>query len=154
MLAYAAALDTRVTPFVLVTGSLGAVLLAFVLLRGTVELLAWALLMAALSYVVALLFHGTRVDGGAPLVAAGLFLSAELAAWSLDEQHAIAAERAVWMRRATGLAALAAAGIAVSGLVVALSLAPGGGLAWTVLGAAASVTVVGLAVQLARRPVE
>jgi hypothetical protein len=43
--------------------------------------------------------------------------------------------------------------IAASGLVVAVSLAPGSGLAWTALGAAASVLVVGLAVRLARRSV-
>jgi hypothetical protein len=43
-------------------------------------------------------------------------------------------------------------GIAVSGLVVALSLAPGTGLAWTVLGAAASVLIVGVAVRLGRPP--
>jgi len=55
--------------------------------------------------------------------------------------------------RVTALGALVAVSIAASGLVVALSLAPGSGLAWTVLGAAASVLVVGSAVRLVRRPV-
>ena len=113
----------------------------------------WSLVLAGLAYAAALIVHGSRVDSGAPLVAAALFLSAELAAWSLDERHAIAAERAVWLARAIGVAALTGAGLLAAGLLTALSLAPGNGLAWTVLGAAASVLAVGLAVQhLARRP--
>jgi hypothetical protein len=53
--------------------------------------------------------------------------------------------------RAGALGALAAASLAASGLIVALSLAPGSGLGWTVLGAAASVLVVAVAVRLALR---
>jgi hypothetical protein len=54
-------------------------------------------------------------------------------------------------RRATALGALIIASIAAAALVVALSLAPGSGLAWTVLGAAASVLVVAVAVRLSQR---
>ena len=54
--------------------------------------------------------------------------------------------RAAWPWRVLVLAALAA-----SALVLALAAAPiGGGLAWTVLGAAAAVLVVGLAARLSR----
>jgi hypothetical protein len=43
------------------------------------------------------------------------------------------------------------AGLGASALVLALAAAPvGGGLAWTVLGAAAAVVVVGLAARLSR----
>ena len=75
-----------------------------------------------------------------------LLLCAELAAWSLDERWAIAAERAVVVARATALGVLALAGLAVGALVLVLAVVPvGGGLAWTVLGAAAAVLVVAIA---------
>ena len=153
MLAYAAGREPKLASIISGIGAVGAVVLALVLVRRMDDLLPWALIPLGIAYTVSLVVHGSGVDGGAPLVAAGLLLCAELAVWSLDEQHAIAAERAVWVARATALGALAAVGVAASGLVVALSLAPGSGLAWTVLGAAASVLVVGLAVRLARRPV-
>lgn len=153
MLAYAASREPRLAPLVSGIGAVGAVLLAFVLVRRTDELLPWALILLGSAYTVSLLVHGSSVDGGAPLVAAGLLVCAELAAWSLDERHSIAAERAVVVARAAALGALVAVSTAASGLIVALSLAPGSGLAWTVLGAAASVLVVGVAVRLARRPV-
>jgi len=53
--------------------------------------------------------------------------------------------------RATALGALVAVSTAAAALVIAASLAPGSGLAWTVLGAAASVLVVALVVRLAHR---
>jgi len=134
-------------------GAVGAVLLAFVLVRGMDELLPGALAALGAAYAVSLMLHGSAVDGTAPLVAAGLLVCGELAAWSLDERHAIAAERAVWLARAWALGALVAASVAVAGLVVSLSLAPGNGLAWTVAGSAAAVLAVGLAVRLGRRTV-
>jgi hypothetical protein len=133
-------------------GAIGVVLLAFVLVRKLDDLLPWAVIPLGIAYTVSLLLHGSGVDGGAPLVAAGLLLCAELAAWSIDEQFAIPAERAVVVARASALAALVLGSLVVATLVVALSLAPASGLAWTVLGAAAAVGVVGLAVRLARPP--
>ena len=114
-------------------------------------LLPWAVLLLAVAYAIALVVRGAAVDGGAPLVAAGLLVCAELAAWSADERQAIAAERTVVVARATALAVLVAVSTTAAGLVVALSLAPGAGLAWTVVGAAASVLVVGLAVRLSQQ---
>ena len=152
MLAYAALREPKLAALICAVGVPGAVLLALVLVRRMDELLPWALIPLGSAYTVSLVLHGSNVDGGAPLVAAGLLVCAELAAWSLDERDAVAAERAVVLGRATALTALVLAGLAVSGLVVALSLAPASGLVWTVLGAAASVLVVGLAVRLARGP--
>ena len=152
MLAYAALREPKLAALICGIGALGAVLLAFVLVRRMDELLPWALIPLGIAYTVSLVLHGSRVDGGAPLVAAGLLVCAELAVWSLDERDAMDAERAVVFARASALAALVLGGLAVSGLVVALSLAPASGLAWTVLGAVASVLVVGLAVRLARPP--
>jgi hypothetical protein len=150
VLAYAAVREPGLAGLLIGIGAIGAVLLVFVLVRRMDELLPWALILLGVAYTLSLVVHGSGVDDGAPLVAAGFIVCAELAAWSLDEQHAIAAERPVVVARATALAALVAAGTAAAGLVVALSLAPGSGLAWTVLGAAASVLVVGLAVRLSQ----
>jgi hypothetical protein len=152
VLAYAASREPKFALLVSGIGAVGAGLLAFVLVRRMDDLLPWALVLLGIAYTVSLVLHGPAVDGGAPLVAAGLLACAELAAWSLDEQHAIRAERSVMVARAAALGTLVGVSIAVSGLVVALSLAPGTGLAWTVLGAAASVLVVGVAVRLGRRP--
>jgi hypothetical protein len=151
VLAYATARETKLAGLLLGLGAIGAVLLAFVLLRRMDDLLPWALILLAGAYTLSLVVHGSGIDGGAPLVGAGLLVCAELAAWSLDERPAIAADRAVVLARATALGALVLAGTAAAALAVALSLAPGSGLAWTVLGAAASVLVVGLAVRLSQR---
>jgi hypothetical protein len=127
-------------------------LLAFVLFRGARELLPWAVLCAAAAYATGIFFRGAGVDGAVPLVATGLLVCAELATWSLDERHRIAVERAVVLGRASGVAALAAAGLVAAGLVVGLAAAPGGaGFGWTLLGAAAAVLAVGIAARLARR---
>jgi len=151
VLTYIASREPKLALLSCAIGAVGAVLLAFLLVRRMDELLPWALLPLGIAYTVSILVRGSHVDGGAPLVAAGLLVCAELAAWSLDEQHAIAAERAVVVARAGALGALVAVSTAAAALVIGLSLAPGSGLAWTVLGAAASVFVVGLAVRLAQR---
>jgi hypothetical protein len=152
VLAYAAVRESRMAGLIGGIGALGAVLLAFVLVRKLDELLPWAVILLGIAYTVSLVLHGSGVDGGAPLVAAGLLLCAELAAWSIDEQFAIPAERAVLVARASALAALVLGSLVVATLVAALSLVPASGLAWTVLGAAAAVGVVWLAVRLARSP--
>ena len=152
MLAYAAA---RVPPFaalVAAIGVFGALLLVFVLVRHADDLLPWALAVLAVAYAVSLFVHGSAVDEGAPLVAAGLLLCGELAAWSLDERHAIAAERDVVLRRGLALGALVLAGLGAAVAVIAFAASPaGGGLAWTALGAVAAVLVVGTVAELVRR---
>jgi hypothetical protein len=140
-----------VAPLVGCIGGLGALILLWVLLRREQELLPWPLLLAGIGYAVALAVRGGRVDGGAALVGAGLLLCGELTTWSIDEHWAIRAERIVVLRRAAAIAALVVAGLGAGGLVIALAAAPvGGGLAWTVLGAAAVVAVIGITVRLAR----
>jgi len=120
--------------------------------RGGIELVVWPLGLLGTAYAIAIVVHGSSVDAAAPLVAAGLLLCGELAAWSLDERFAISAEAAVVAARATGLALLTLAGLGVSALVVALAAAPAGSsLAWTVVGSLAAVAAVGLGVALARR---
>ena len=133
-------------------GALGAVFLGAVLLRGVQELLSWSLVVLAGAYAVSIGVHGGSVDEAVPLVAVGLLLCGELAAWSLDERVPIDAEPAVVARRATAIAALAGAGLVASAAVVAIAAAPAGnGLAWTGIGAVAAVGAVGIGVVVARR---
>jgi len=152
VLAYAAARVPSFAALVAAIGVFGALLLAFVLVRLADDLLPWALAVLGVAYTVSLFVHGAAVDEAAPLVAAGLLLCGELAAWSLDERHAIAAEREVVLRRALALGALVLAGLGGAAAVVAFAASSAGdGLVWTALGAAAAVLVVGVAAQLARR---
>jgi len=133
-------------------GAIGAALLLLMLARAADEVLPWALACLGAAYVASLLTRASGVDEGAPLVAVGLLLCGELAAWSLDERHPIGAERSVIARRALALTLLACSGLAAAAIVVALSAAPAGdGLAWTVLGALAAVLAVGTTARLARR---
>lgn len=133
-------------------GAVGALFLVWALVRAGVEMVPWAIGLLAVGYGVTLVVRGRHLDEAAPLVAVGLFLCAELASWSVDERFAIPAERAVVLARVLALGALALAALAVAALAVGLSAAPiGSGLAWTVLGAASAVGIVGAAVALARR---
>jgi hypothetical protein len=135
-----------------VIGAAGGVLLGRALVRGHAEAAPWAALCGGAAYAVAVLFHGSRVDGGAPLVAAGLLLCAELAAWSVAERHRMSLERAVVLGRVSALAALGLGGLVAAALVVGLAAAPtGAGLGWTLIGAAAAVMAVAVVTRLARR---
>jgi len=130
---------------------LGAALLVVALAFGGRGLGA-ALFLAGGTYVAAVAAGGDRIDASAPLVAVLLLLCGELSAWSVDERLDIRAEPRLAWRRATAVATLAAAGLAVAVLVVALSTVPSGhGLAWTVLGAAAAVGAAGTGIWIARR---
>jgi hypothetical protein len=141
--AYSVTREPTLAPLIAPVGAFGALLLVFVLVREADELLGWSLLLAGVAYAGATIAHGTHVDEAAPLVGAGLLLCAELSAWSLDERWPIRAERGVSAARLTGIAALCVAGLAVSALVISLATASvGGGLIWTVLGAAAVVGVL------------
>jgi hypothetical protein len=151
VLAYACARDTRLAPLTAAVGAIGCILLLFALFRRADDVMPWALVLVAVAYAVPLFVRGRGIDEGAPLVGAGLLLCSELAVWSFDERWRFKAERAVVVARGTAVALLVLAGLGASGLVVALAAAPvGGGLAWTVLGAAAAVLVVGLVARLGR----
>ena len=152
VLAYAAVRVPAYAGVVVGIGLVGALPLAAVLVRSSEEFLPSALVCLGVAYSVSLFAHGSAVDARAPLVAGGMLLCSELAAWSLDARHGIAAERAVVLRRALALAALTLAGLGAAAAVVAFAASSyGGGLGWTVLGAVAAVAVVGLAAQLVRR---
>jgi hypothetical protein len=151
LVAYVCTRKPQIVGLLATLGGLGGLLLLLVLVQRWDELLPWSLLLVAGAYAVAIAARGGEVDEAAPLVGAGLLLCAELATWSLDERLRIGAERSVVLSRAGALAALVLASAAAAALVIGLAAAPvGGGLGWTVLGAAAAVAVVALAVRLAR----
>lgn len=142
-MAYSVTREPTLAPLIAPVAAFGALLLVFVLIRRTDDLLGWAILLNGLAYAGATIAHGTHVDEAAPLVGVALLLCAELSTWSLDERWSIEAERSVHAARLAGVAALGVAGLAVSALVVALATASiGGGLVWTMLGAAAVVGVL------------
>jgi hypothetical protein len=151
VLVYAASRDVSLAPIVGILGGIGLILLLSVIVRRTEDVLAWSILLLGLSYVLTLVVHREGVDEAAPLVAAAMLLSAELAVWAGSERRRVRAEPRVVWERATAVSLLVAAGLAVSALVIGLAAAPlGGGLGWTLLGALSAVAVVTLATRLAR----
>jgi len=146
VVAYAASRKPPIAIVALALGAMGALMLLAVLVLRIDELLPASLALVGIAYAIEILARGSGVDDGAPLVGVALLLCAELATWSLDERWTIKAESAVVLARGTALAALALTGLGVGALVLALAAAPvGGGLVWTVLGAAATVLVVAVA---------
>jgi hypothetical protein len=151
VLAYAASRDLELAPVIAIIGGIGAALLLFVVVRRAEDVLAWSILMLGVAYSLSLVTRHGRIDEAAPLVAGGLLLSAELATWSSGERREIRVERRVLVARGVAIAVLVAAGTGVAALVLGLAAAPvGGGLVWTILGAASAVGVIGLATRLAR----
>lgn len=150
VVAYAASRKPPIAIVAIGLGAMGALMLLAMLVRRIDELLPASLALVGIAYTIEILARGSGVDDGAPLVGVALLLCAELATWSLDERWTIKAERAVVLARGTALAVLALTGLGVGALVLALAAAPvGGGLVWTVLGAAATVLVVAIATRKA-----
>lgn len=149
MLAWSCLLAPRVVPVTLFLGGIGGLLLVLVLVRGLDDLLGSSLLLVSACYVVGLFAGRHPLDEAAPLVGAALLLCSELATWSLGERRSVATSRALRLARARAVGLLVLAGLAASALVVAgASSSLGGGLAWAVLGAAAAVAAVAVAVRL------
>jgi hypothetical protein len=123
-----------------------------VLARGVDDLIGSSILLLGAAYVLAIYAGSRELDQAVPLVAAGLLACGEFATWSLEERLPVAADRGLLVARARAVAALVGAGLGASALVLAVSAAPvGGGLAWTVLGAAAAVVALAVVARLARR---
>jgi hypothetical protein len=135
-----------------------AAVLAVVLLAGGLALrrpLAVPLAVLALGggYAAALGLEGAALDGRAPVVAAALFLVAELGYWSLELRGAIAEEPGAYLRRVGLLSTLVLGTLAVGAGLLALVDA-GEGVGLEALGAAAAVAALALVALGARRPRE
>ena len=152
VLAWSCTLAPKASWLIALLGGAGGLMLLFVLARGVDDLIGSSILLLGAAYVLAIYAGSRELDQGVPLVAAGLLACGELATWSLEERLPVAADRGLLVARARAVAALVGAGLAASALVLAVSAAPvGGGLAWTVLGAAAAVVALAVVARLARR---
>ena len=111
-----------------------------------------AVFLLGTAYTVRLLASADVLDGGAPLVAAGLFALAELSYWSLELRAGIAAEAGAHLRR-VGVFAGLTLGVVVLGvaLLALVDVAGTHGVAVEVLGVAAAVATLGLLALPSRR---
>jgi hypothetical protein len=135
-------------------GALGAAGVALVLAAvalGRRRPVAWALVVLAAQYALGLAGRDGRLDGGAPFVAVGLLLLAELAYWSVELARTGREEAAAALRRLAALGALGVAALALATLVLAATAIPlGSSEAWTVVGLAAAAAAVALIASLAQ----
>jgi hypothetical protein len=134
-----------------------AALALLALVAGTVlgwpRLIPVALVLLGGLYGAELAVEDSGVDPAASLVALGLFLTAELAYWSLEEQRGFRLGAGELLRRLAVVAGMALGVLlAAAGVVVLVDAFRTGGLAVDVLGAAAAAaTLVAIAIFARRR---
>jgi hypothetical protein len=113
------------------------------------ELLPWAIALLGAQYAAALLLRDGGVDALAPLYAAGLLVTTELAYWALERG---AAPRSVVLARVGALLGLALGTAAAGAVLLAASTGSGeGGLALDLVGLVAATAALGLVTWLAWR---
>jgi hypothetical protein len=104
-----------------------------------------AILLLAAPYVAALGFEIDGIDTRAPLLAALLFVVAELAYWSLELRGTLADEPGTYLRRVALLATLAVVTVAGGTVVlVVVERVAARGIAIDLLGAASAVGAIAL----------
>jgi hypothetical protein len=103
-------------------------------------------------YAAQLGLDDPALDARAPLVGAGLLLTAELGSWSLEERQRIRAEPGERLRRVGFLALLSLGGLGIGGGLLAVAdLAHTSGLAIDLLGAGAAAAALVVLLVAARR---
>jgi hypothetical protein len=113
------------------------------------QLIVWALVLLGADYAVWLELGTHALDQRAPIVAAGLLLTAELAFDSLEPEIGSLASTAV-LARAIALAVVILASVGIGAVVLAASSVPlSGGIALTGVGVAAAVCALALIARLA-----
>ena len=146
---YGALEADRVGLLVLALGAGSAALLVYGLAVSPPAIVT-ALAGLAASWSVSAWTGGADAPGGTILAAAGIFVAAELAYWSL-EQVSVPDEAELVARRAAGLAVRGAVALAlISFALAALDLHAGGGLVLEAVGVAAAVGLLALVLVLAR----
>jgi hypothetical protein len=132
-------------------GGMGVLLVLVAVVRARGSLVAWGLLALA----GGLAARDGPIDGGAPLVATGLLLVAELGYWSVELARTGREEPAVALRRLAALAALAVGALALAATVLAATAMPlsSSGL-WNAVGIASAAAVLALIARLAHTPPE
>ena len=140
----------RLVTVVATLGGLGLLVAAIALVGRWAVLLPWGFVGVGAAYAMFLGLRPGTVDERAPIVAAGLFIAAELSYWSI--------ERGGWPSewRVTGrrLALLASAGLAtviVGGLLLLITSERGSGIGPEAAGVAAAVLTLAVIAALVRR---
>jgi hypothetical protein len=127
------------------------VALTAILVVGWARLLPLPLVTIAGLYAAQLAVDDEPLDAGVALVAAGLFLTTELAYWSLEERAGLRVERGELLRRIAVVAALALGALVLASAVLALADGlQARGLAIDLVGAAAAAAALAAVALLAR----
>ena len=129
------------------------VVLVASLVLGWAPLLPAALVLLGSVYAAQLYADDARLDGAAPLFAAGFLVTAELGYWSLEERERVEAEPGEGLRRVAIVAVLGLVALLVAASLLALAdILTTRGWAVDFLGAAAAAAALLAVVLLARRP--
>jgi hypothetical protein len=150
VVAYAAAGTDRLPEVVGGVGALGWTIAAVALLGKWPSLLPWGLAGVGAGYAVFLGLRTGSADGGAPLVAAGLVVAAELGFWSLESRDAHV-ERAVLVRRIVLIAASGLGAALVGSLLLVAAAGVSGGVGLEAVGVLAAVLTLAIVAVLAAR---
>lgn len=130
---------------------LALVLLLAALVNGWTRLVPLPVLALGGIYAAQLAVDDRPLDTVAPLVAAGLYVTAELAYWSLEERERIRAEPGERLRRLASVAGLALVVLLVAAVLLALvDAVRARGLTIDVLGAGAAAAALLVVVLLSR----
>ena len=140
----------RVALLMLALGLAGTLLLVYAIAAPNPGAIVPALAGVAAAWSASAWTRGSGAPGGTVLAAAGIYVAAELAYWSLD-QASVADEGELVARRAAGLAARAGAALWVVAIVLAaLGLHAHGGLLLESVGVLAAVGLLVVMWVLAR----
>ena len=130
----------------------GLLCLVGALALGAPRLVPLPFLLLGGAYAVYLAVDDVPLDPAAPVLAAGLFISVELAYWSLDERESFRGEPGETLRRIAVVAGLGAVALLASGALLALAdVVHSRGLAVDLVGATAASAVLALIAVYARR---
>jgi hypothetical protein len=131
--------------------ALAAVALLAAIVNGWSALVPIGVAAAGGLYAMELAVDDAPIDMAAPAIAAGLYLAAELAYWSLDERRRVQGDPGDGLRRATFVALLGVGSFVVAAALLALADGISArGLALDVVGAAAAVAALATIAVLAR----
>ena len=151
VVAYSAAAGNRLPEVVTGVGAAGVVLVSVALAGRWPSVLPLGLAGVGAAYATYLSLRSGTIDPRAPVVAAALFVAAELAYWSIERQEG-RADRAVLVRR-IALIGAGALGTAILGSVLLLAAGGGsGGLALEAVGVVAAIALLAVIAYLAARP--
>ena len=130
----------------------GIVALVAAVVLGWSTLIPAAIVVVGGVYATQLAIDDAGLDGAAPVFAAGLLVTAELAYWSLEERERVRGDAGDGLRHAAFVAALGVGALLVASLLLALVDAVSTrGLAVDLLGTAAAAAALFAVVFVARR---